>query len=198
MLSYVFWHWPRSGVDADEYEARQRAFHAALAEVPPTGFLGSRCAAVAGAPWTPDDAYEDWYRVEDFAALGTLNDAAVSGARAEPHRRAAELSADGAGGLYRLRHGTPLDAPGHAHWFSKPRGRSYDRVLAELSPTVDRTDGALWVRQLVLGPGRELCLRATTRVELPEWASPLLPARRPVWPKGRRGRTPSAGGGSKG
>lgn len=31
MLAYIFWHWPRPGIASDEYVARQRAFHQALA-----------------------------------------------------------------------------------------------------------------------------------------------------------------------
>jgi hypothetical protein len=49
MLAYVFWHWPRSGVAAAEYEALQRSFHFALKAAPSAGFMGSRCVSIEGA-----------------------------------------------------------------------------------------------------------------------------------------------------
>ena len=77
MLAYIFWHWPRS---ESGYEAALMAFHEALWSHPPPGFLGSRVMRVGPRPWLEvPSAYEDWYFVEDFAALGTLNDAAISG-----------------------------------------------------------------------------------------------------------------------
>ena len=61
MLAYVFWHWPRSGVPAAEYEALQCRFHAALKAAPSGGFMGSRCVAVQGAAWAGRGrAYDDW------------------------------------------------------------------------------------------------------------------------------------------
>ena len=91
MLAYAFWHWRRPRVERDEYEAMQRAFHAALAQSPPTGFVSSRCSAIRDAPWAAEgaEAYEDWYLLTGSAALDPLNDAAVSASRRGAHDAAA-------------------------------------------------------------------------------------------------------------
>jgi hypothetical protein len=183
-LAYVFWHWRRKNTAAMDYEHRQRAFHTALAAAPPPGFRESFSVAPTAAPWTTgsDDVYEDWYLVRDFAALGVLNDAAVSASRAVPHDAAAAVAAGGAGGLYRLREGVATRHPAVAHWFSKPDGMSYHDLFAQLGPIVEAAGGALWMRQLVLGPAREFCLHAATPVSLPLVFSPLAIQLRGVWP----------------
>jgi hypothetical protein len=169
LLAYVFWHWKRSGVAAGKYEDRQRAFYAALASAPSAGFLRSFSAGISGAPWALDGgvAYEDWYLIQDFAALGELNQAAVSASRAAPHAAAAALAGGGAGGLYSLRLGAALPSPSFAHWFGKPAGMHYEEIFAHLAPLVEKSGGALWMRQLVLGPAREFCLHAVESVALP-------------------------------
>ena len=65
-----------------------------------------RCARVSdfrySKPWlAAAPAYEDWYLVTDFDALGNLNDAAVAGAHAAPHNDVATRAGGGTGGLYR-------------------------------------------------------------------------------------------------
>ncbi|AUX39677.1 hypothetical protein SOCE26_010720 [Sorangium cellulosum] len=185
MLVYVFWHWRQPQTAAEDYERRQRAFHAALAAAPPPGFLRSFSVALSGAPWAASggEAYEDWYLVQDFGALGALNEAAVSASRSAPHDAAAAVASGGAGGLYRLRGGSALHAPGVAHWFGKPDGMSYGELFALLTPVVDRANAALWMRQMVLGPGREFCLHASTPVSLPASFSALVLPLRPAWPE---------------
>ena len=167
-LAYLFWHWRREGVDAGDYEERQRAFHAALAEAPPDGFRRSASFALAGVPWASagGEAYEDWYLVDSFAALGTLNDAAVTASRRLPHDRAAALAADGAGGVYRLRLGEALASPRVAYWFGKPEGMGYDELWRLLEPVAEG-GAAVWLRQMVLGPARELCVQAEREADLP-------------------------------
>jgi len=164
MLSYTFWHWKREDVDAREYEARQRAFHAALGAAPPTGFHGSRCLAISGAPWaaTGGEAYEDWYLVRDSAALDPLNAAAISAVRQAPHDAAAAVAAGGVAGLYRVRIGAFLTAPAAAYWFSKPAGMSYAVFEEQLAPVVAAREGTLWCRQMTLGPTPEFCLQLPT------------------------------------
>ena len=139
--------------------------------------------ALTGVPWTTggDDVYEDWYLVQDFAALGILNDAAVSASRAVPHDAAAALASGGIGGLYRLRQGV-VTQPRVAHWFSKPDGMPYRTLFAQLAPVVEQCDGALWMRQLVLGPAPEFCLHSGTTVSLAAELSPLVMPLRTVWP----------------
>jgi len=183
VLGYVFWHWKQAGVTGPEYESRQRAFHAALNASPSAGLLGSFSVGLSQAPWAAGggDAYEDWYLVEDFGALGRLNEAAVSGSRAAPHGAAAAVAAGGAGGLYGLRLGSVVRALRYAHWFGKPGGMGYGDLFAALSPLVDRAQGALWMRQMVLGPAREFCLHAPAPVGLPAAFGALVLPLRQVW-----------------
>ena len=161
MLAYVFWHWPLREVQVAEYEARLREFHESLRAHPPAGFLQSASFRVIGAPWTPAaNAYEDWYLIEDFAALGALNEASVSGPRQQPHDSAARLAAGGAGAVYRMLFckTNPIGG-GVARWFSKPAGMTYAALRSEVADL--EADSSLWQRQLVLGPAPEFCLRGS-------------------------------------
>src|SRR4051794_21768971 len=114
MLAYVFWH---RGAGA-AYRPALTAFHAALAAAPPAGFARSYAFRLDVAPWLAGDgdAYEDWYLVDDWAALGTLNDAAVSASRRAPHDAVARLAAAGAGGVYRCIAGEASPAGPVAAW----------------------------------------------------------------------------------
>ena len=134
MLAYVFWHRPAGDVERDDYEARLRAFHATLG-------VPSACFRLRLLPWRHADGYEDWYVVEDWAALGELNAAAVAPPRRAEHDAAAARTAEGWGGVYALVHGEPVP-PAAARWARAPE------------------DGAeaVWRRQLVLGPAPEYCL----------------------------------------
>ena len=184
MLAYVFWHWKRPEVTSVDYEDRQRGFHAALCASSPLGFIDSFSVGVSNAPWVASsEAYEDWYLVQDFSALGLLNEAAVSGTRAQPHDVAASVAAGGAGGLYGLRCGTALRQPLYAHWFGKPEGMPYRELFAQLAPVVDRVEGALWMRQMVLGPAREFCLHAAMSVSLLAGFGALVIPLRQTWPE---------------
>ncbi|HEU5169352.1 MAG TPA: hypothetical protein VFU46_02380 [Gemmatimonadales bacterium] len=182
MLAYLFWHWRGPHVDAAPYEQAQRRFHAALREAPPPGFLRSRTAALAGAPWAGGggEAYEDWYLLEDSAALDALNDAAVTASRRAPHDAAAALAGGGTGGVYHLRLGAPVREPRFAWWFGKPAGTSYTALDELLRPVVER-GAALWCRHMVLGPAPEFCVQAAAPVALPVGLGELEVALRPVW-----------------
>jgi hypothetical protein len=152
MLAYLFWHWPAPDAGRDVYVERLVAFHRALRAAPPPGFRGSRVVAIDGAPWVPaETAYEDWYLVDDFAALGALNEAAITAARQAPHDAVARLVAGGAGGVYR-RLSPGAGVPETVHWMSKPSGESYAAFTARL-PAAE-----VWQRQLVLGPAPEFCV----------------------------------------
>jgi hypothetical protein len=183
LLAYVFWHWKRQEITAVNYEARQRAFHAALGASPSTGFLNSFSVGISNAPWTADsESYEDWYVVQDFASLGLLNEAAVSSSRLQPHDLAASVAAGGTAGVYGLKHGTALRTPRYAHWFGKPDGMPYRELFDRLAPIVDRVEGALWMRQMVLGPAREFCLHAAASVsDLAGLGALVIPLRQ-TWP----------------
>ena len=164
MLAYVFWHRP-GGDDAASYEARLTAFHAALAEHPPAGFTGSAALRVQAAPWLPGDgpAYEDWYAVEDWEALGGLNDAAVRGERAQPHDEVAARASAGAGGVYRLIDGPAELAATRTSWLAKPAGADRDAFQAQLAGP----GRSLWMREMVLGPAPEYAVRSGAPVVLP-------------------------------
>jgi hypothetical protein len=187
MLAYVFWHWRRGDVPAARYETLQRAFHAALRDAPSPGFLGSRSLALTGAPWAGGggEAYEDWYLVEDSAALDPLNTAAVSASRQAAHDAAAVVAAGGTAGLYGLRSGRTVEAPGVATWFAKPDGTSYATLFAVFEPLVRRSGGGLWCRHMVLGPTPEFCLHAPEPVALPDRFVGLTLSYRTVWPERR-------------
>ncbi len=171
MLAYVFWHWPQPVIDQDTYLDHLRAFHQTLAANKPSGFQRSVVFRIRDASWlnTPGDAYEEWYLLDDSAAMDRINEAAVSGACEEPHNRVAREAADGIGGLYRLRTGhEDLAESKFAVWLSKPNGVSYNDFYAALQPLTSQQDVALWGRQMTLGPTTEFCIHSPTQVQLPE------------------------------
>ena len=159
MLAYVFWHVPRPGVAAREYEAAHREFHHVLWHAGIAGLVALRVFRLSAIPWLGGKAgYEDWHLLENSTALDVLNGAAISQARQRPHDRIAAMAADGTAGLYGLRMGT-LNEMTHAHWLSKPEGMSYRDFESALSPQVD-AGGCLWGRRMTLGPTPEFCLHA--------------------------------------
>ncbi len=184
MLAYVFWHWRSDSVDREAYERLTRDFHASLRERRPEGFRRSVCFAMPGAGWIPDrrPAYEDWYLLDGSTALDPLDRAAVAAPHQTPHDAVARAVAGGAGGLYRLRLGTPLEERARfASWFRKPDGMAYERLYDLLEPLIG-AGAALWGRQMVLGPAPEFCLHGGRPLALP---SPLEGAAwplSPVWP----------------
>ena len=165
MLAYVFWHAPAPGADGAAYEEALLGFHAVLRDASPRGFAGSAALRVTGAPWLPGGSgYEDWYLVEDFTALGELNEAAVSGRRQGPHDDVALRAGHGAGGVYASWVGAPDVPTGEVQWFAKAPGTTYGDLRTTLS-------GPTWLRQLVLGPAPELC-RSGGRI--PPAATPVV------------------------
>ncbi len=186
LLAYVFWHWRRAQVNEPDYEARQKGFHAALSAAPPDGFIRSSSAAIHAAAWAADGgaSYEDWYLVQDFTALGHLNEAAISGSRAAPHQAAASAAAGGSAGIYGLRLGDPLVRPRFAAWFQKPHGMSYVQLDSALEPLAERGRGALWMRQMTLGPAPEFCLHSEEELAFPSIFAVQTVALRRIWPDG--------------
>jgi hypothetical protein len=128
--------------------------------------IGSATFRVPAAPWLDGEGYEDWYLVEDFTALGVLNEAAVGRGHRTPHDRAARGIADGAGGLYSLvegERGLTAGAPGSpspATWVARPPGSPERRLGELLGDGMDPRCASLWRRLLVLGPAPEYCLLA--------------------------------------
>ena len=162
MLGYVFWHRPAPGTDPALYELALAGFHSALAAAPPPGFHRSWVFRLASIPWLGSaTGYEDWYLVDDFAALGALNEAAVAASRKAPHDAVARLAAEGVGGVYRLVSGEPQpEAVAVAAWLSKPAGKADADFVAELGRTV-------WQRQMTLGPTPEFCLHLPADMQAP-------------------------------
>ena len=180
MLAYVFWHWPQPSVERETYIARLESFHKTLAANPPPGFRHSVVFGIEHADWlnTSSAAYEEWYLLDDSAAMDRINVAAVSGACEEPHNRVAREAADGTAGLYRLREGQEdLVQARFAVWLSKPADVSYKDFDSNLQSITSQPGVALWSRQMVLGPTTEFCLHSPTRIDLE--GHPL--SLEPVW-----------------
>ena len=157
MLAYVFWHVPRPGIAAREYEAAHREFHAVLWRSKVAGLVGLDVFRLDAIPWLGGmPGYEDWHLLEDSTALDVLNAAAISQARQLPHDRIAAMAADGTAGLYALRLGSRNDAT-RAHWISKPSGMSYRDFDTSLEPDIE-SGACLWGRRMTLGPTPEFCL----------------------------------------
>ena len=185
MLAYVFWHWPQPVIPRGAYEAHVREFQEALAANKSSGFQESVVFRIRGASWlnTSDEAYEEWYLLDNSAAMDRLNEAAVSAACEEPHNRVAREAADGTGGLYRLRKGAEKpDRAKFAIWLSKPTGVSYKNFYADLQSLTSQAGVALWGRQMTLGPTTEFCIHSQNPIELPPGYSGLSICLERVYP----------------
>jgi hypothetical protein len=160
LLAYVFWHAPRVGIAARDYEAAHSEFHDVLWRSRVPGLQALRVYRLDAIPWLPGrpSGYEDWHLLEDSAALDRLNEAAVTQARQLPHDRIAAMAAGGTAGLYGLRSGAPIE-PTVAYWLSKAAGTSYPDFNVSMKPFVER-GGCLWGRRMTLGPTPEFCLQA--------------------------------------
>jgi hypothetical protein len=171
MLAYFFTHWPLEPIPSADYEQALCALQRSLAANPPPGFQQCWALATQYLPWVNrgQAAYEDWYLVEDFAALGVLNEAAVSPPHREAHHAVARMAGGGKGGVYALVQGAcDPEQIGYAHWFGKPAGTTYAACLQQLATISSQPGAALWQRQMVLGPGLEFCLHAARPLALPE------------------------------
>src|SRR5947208_17075207 len=107
MLTYVFWHQRERKIAREEYQERLVAFHRILRERQPQGLLFSMVLEMAQLPWMEEgsEAYEDWYIVENSAALDPLDEAAVTGICREPHHQVARLARNGTAGQDRSKVG---------------------------------------------------------------------------------------------
>ncbi len=175
MLAYVFWHRPAPGVAPETYAALVTRFHRSIAARPPAGFVRSMSFHAPAPNWLGEaPAFEDWYVVEDFAALGVLNAAAVGRGHLSSHDAAARHSGLATGSIYLLLEGTAsLGQARVAVWIEKPRGVESPLLAALLGDGMDGAQAGLWQRQLALGPAPEYCVLA------PEAPSGVRPARLP-------------------
>ncbi|HZS78569.1 MAG TPA: hypothetical protein VFA41_18305 [Ktedonobacteraceae bacterium] len=186
MLAYIFWHRRAPHVDKTTYQHYLQDFHEVLLTQQPAGFHYSTVFELSQAPWLPggEEAYEDWYVLENSAALDVINEIAVTGPCKAPHNRAAQGAAVGAGGLYRLYDGeTKLATARIALCFAKPAGMSYETLYALLQSIVDMPQVSLWRRQMVLGPAPEFRLHSPQPLTLPEPLHPVQIELTQVWPK---------------
>lgn len=189
MQAYVFWHQPRPETNIREYEHTLRDFHEALGRVDAAeGYIASQVYRIADVPWLPPGTgYEDWYLIENSAALDSLERAAVSVHARAAHDRVARMAESGAGGLYRLLRArneelapeppTP-DAPARETstciWISKPHGWEY----GEFHDDLDRLRPAaasVWQRQMVLGPAPEYAVIVPEGEPVPEFPESWSP-----------------------
>jgi hypothetical protein len=183
MLAYVFWHRPAPGVEAEDYERALARFHHSLAHRPPEGFRGSAALRAPELPWLggpgAGPAYEDWYLLEGWDAVGVLESAAVARGHHDPHHEAARRSGEGTGSVYRLLEGS--GSPLHSRlavWVTRPPGKPESTVANLLEDGMDPAGSALWRRCLTLGPAPELCLLSSDPELPPETglAETRLPA----------------------
>ncbi len=173
MLAYLLWHRPADGVERESYEHASERFHRSLRHSPPAGFRGSAVLRLAECSWLASplqDAYEDWYLLEDFTALGVLNEAAVAHGHRSAHDEVARRFGSGAGGLYGLLEGhADLADAQRAIWVSRPSGAPRGELAQLLGDGIDPEHASLWRRALVFGPAPEYCLLAP---ETPPGVSP--------------------------
>jgi hypothetical protein len=168
VLAYVYWHRPRheESSEAASYESLLGAFHHSLACNRPAGTLASAAYRLEEIPWFQGPAYEDWYLLEDYAALGVLNEAAVGRGHRSRHDALAHRSGAGTGALYALLAGEPdaraLALATLATWVEHPAAQGADQRRPELAEMLgdgmEPDSASLWRRQLVLGPAPEYCL----------------------------------------
>ncbi|HEX4483347.1 MAG TPA: hypothetical protein VH081_06125 [Solirubrobacteraceae bacterium] len=169
MLAYLSWHRAAAGVDPSAYEHSLEHFHRSLAHRPPSGFHGSTAMRLGALPWLAavDGAdagaagYEDWYLVEDWSALGVLEEAAPGRGHETAHREIASRAGAATGSVYRLVEGSARPSgAGVAVWVDHRPGRERPSLGALLGDGIDPQRDALWRRCLGLGPAPEYCLLA--------------------------------------
>ena len=168
MLAYLSWHRAAAGVEPAAYEQALERFHRSLAHRPPSGFRGSSALRLSELPWLVpvaggEDApgYEDWYLLDDWGAVGVLEEAAVSRGHFTAHDRIAALAGTATGSVYRLIEGCArLRGPSIAVWVSRAPGHEHPSLSALLGDGLAPDLGGLWRRCLGLGPAPEFCLLA--------------------------------------
>lgn len=174
MLAYLSWHRPAAGVEQQRYEQALEHFHRSLAHRPPSGFHRSATVRLPELPWVAPVAavapepeqpvvlagYEDWYLIDDWAAVGVLEEAAVSHGHMTAHDAAASQAGAATGAVYRLVEGCArLDAE-RGVWVTRKPGHTHPSLGALLGDGMDPERDGLWRRCIGLGPAPEYCLLA--------------------------------------
>jgi hypothetical protein len=202
MLAYLLWHRPADGIEPKTYEHACKRFHHSLHRSPPAGLRGSAVFRMSEPPWLEPaqgeghatyggayaSSYEDWYLLDDFAALGVLNEAAVAHGHRSAHDDVARRFGTGAGGLYALLEGHPdLAAAPRAIWVSRPPGEPRGELAQLLGDGMDPAHASLWRRALVFGPAPEYCLlspeppKGVSPTRLPEGWRATVCERETIW-----------------
>jgi hypothetical protein len=180
VLAFLAWHRPAPDVAREHYESALERFHRSLAHRPPAGFRGSASVRVEQVPWLDGAVYEDWYVIEDWAALGVLEDAAVSRGHVSAHNAAASLTGMETAAVYRLLEGS--SNPGRASiavWVAAARDHGRPALAQLLGDGIDPERDGLWQRCLVLGPAPEYCLLAGASSPEGEAPAGVAPSRLP-------------------
>jgi hypothetical protein len=111
-LHYIFWHYPRTGVDVAMYAGKLARFQEELENELGDNLLRESAAYRSDAPpWLPEGvtAFSDWYALHDASKLDNLNEGAVSKYVKTAHAEIAALYGGGAGSLYDYKRGTAFD-----------------------------------------------------------------------------------------
>ncbi len=193
MLAYLSWHRAAAGIEPAAYEQALERFHRSLAHRPPSGFRGSSAFRLSELPWlaAPTGAeqapgYEDWYLLDDWSAVGVLEEAAIAHGHRTAHDTIAGRAGCATGSVYRLVEGhaqkvanaddSPADASeaDTAVWVKRTPGHAHPSLGALLGDGMDRERDGLWRRCLGLGPAPEYCLLAA------EPAAGVSPSRLPA------------------
>ena len=179
MLAYLSWHRASGGVEQDAYEHALERFHRSLAHRPPSGFRGSSAFRLSELPWLVPVAgseqapgYEDWYLLDDWTAVGVLEEAVIAHGHRTAHDTIAGRAGSATGSVYRLAEGhargtdwakgSPADAGATdtAVWVKRAPGHEHPSLGALLGDGMDRERDGLWRRCIGLGPAPEYCLLA--------------------------------------
>jgi hypothetical protein len=193
MLAYLSWHRAAAGVEPAAYEQALERFHRSLAHQPPSGFRGSSAFRLSELPWLAPVAgaeqapgYEDWYLLEDWTAVGVLEEAAIAHGHRTAHDTIAGRAGCATGSVYRLveghargadkAKGSPAEAgeSDTAVWVKRTPGHEHPSLCALLGDGMDRQHDGLWRRCIGLGPAPEYCLLAA------EPAAGVAPSRLPA------------------
>jgi hypothetical protein len=193
MLAYLSWHRAAAGVEPAAYEQALERFHRSLAHRPPSGFRGSSAFRLSELPWLAPVAggehapgYEDWYLLDDWTAVGVLEEAAIAHGHRTAHDTIAARAGCATGSVYRLVEGHPRGARSvgglppdvgegdTAVWVKRTPGHDHPSLCALLGDGMDREHDGLWRRCIGLGPAPEYCLLAA------EPAAGVAPSRLPA------------------
>lgn len=177
-LLYIFWSYPRPGIDPAVYAGRSSTFREEL-----ENYMGGQLTAETASflspppPWlaTAGQAFSDWWPLPNASVLDNLNEGSQVSEVKPSHDAVAALYGGGAGSLYDWKKGELYDPSfvNFTHWFAKPAGMSYSDLYELLEPALSAGKATLLRRRMVLGPSPEFCLASEALLELMEPIEPL-------------------------